>query len=276
MYPEIIRIGDFVISSFGVMLVAAFLTCNILLRRELKSWGKEPSLADEFTFNAALGGILGSKVYYILENIPSGEGLDNLLGLWHIVAGIFTLNGGKIADGIQNFGAGMVFYGGLLGGFLAILLFVRKHKLNTLTVADWVAPYLALGQGIGRIGCFLVGDDYGRTTNLPWGIAFPNGSPPIDVPVHPTQLYEMSAYVLIYFYLIRKRKDSLPNGSLMWRYMLLLGSARFLIEFIRVNPQYLLGLTGAQFVSLGLIITGVIMLYRQRTLVSSTTGNGTD
>jgi len=263
MYPELLRIGDFVISSFGMMMVIAFLVGNYLLRRDMALFNQEATLADDLTFRAAIGGIVGAKLYYIVENLRSGEGLDNLKGLWDILAGIFTFSLDKITGGIHNFGAGMVFYGGFIGGLLAVTILVRKKKLYWKSVADWIAPYLVLGHGIGRIGCFLVGDDYGLPTALPWGIAFPNGVPPTIMPVHPTQLYEMTAYFLIFGYLFRKRRNKRFEGEIIYTYMILVGIARFLVEFIRTNPKYIF-FSGAQWISLGMIIVGITLIAVQR------------
>ncbi|NQU67650.1 MAG: prolipoprotein diacylglyceryl transferase [Candidatus Marinimicrobia bacterium] len=259
MYPELLRFGDFVISSFGMMMVVAFLTGNYLLRRDMMIIHKDATLADDLTFRAAIGGILGAKIYYIIENLPSGDGLENLKGLGDIFAGIFTFSLSRIAEGIQNFGAGMVFYGGFIGGLLAVSLLIKKKKLNWKSVADWIAPYLVLGHGIGRIGCFLVGDDYGIATKLPWGIAFPNGVPPTVLPVHPTQLYEMAAYFLIFGFLYRNRLKKKFEGEIIFMYMVLVGIARFVIEFVRTNPKYII-FSGAQWISLILIGVGIFMI----------------
>lgn len=271
MYPEIIRFGDFAISSFGLMMVIAFLTGNFLLRKDMKSLDKDPALADEFTFRAALGGIIGAKLYYILENIPSGQGWENVKGLGDIIAGIFTLSGSRIAEGIQNFGAGMVFYGGFIGGLLAVMFFVKKHNLTLKTVADWIAPYLVLGHAIGRVGCFLVGDDYGRPTDLPWGIAFPKGAPPTDIPVHPTQLYEIVLYGIIFVFLYRRRFNKSYDGQQIYLYMLLVGISRFMVEIIRTNTRYLFGLSGAQYISIILVVLAVWFLFINRRTTSNTT-----
>lgn len=262
MYPELFRFGDFVISSFGFMLVIAFTTGNYLLKRDMIYLKKDPMIAEDLTFNAALGGILGAKIYYIIENIPSGYGLINLKGLLDIFKGIVTLTPSLIASGIQNFGAGMVFYGGLIGGTITVSLYIRKHKLDWPVVADWMAPYLALCHAIGRIGCLLVGDDYGLPTNLPWGIAFPNGLPPVHVPVHPTQIYEFIAYFFSFIYLYSIRFKMSFNGSQISKYLVLIGISRFLIEFIRVNPKYVIGLSGAQIISLLMVFIGTIILIK--------------
>lgn len=261
MYPELFRFGGFVISSFGFMLVVAFLSGNYLLKRDMIHLKKDPMLAEDLTFNAAIGGILGSKIYYILENLSTGHGIENLKGLKEIFLGIFTLTPDRIAAGIQNFGAGMVFYGGLIGGTIAVTMYIRKHQLNWPTVADWIAPYLALCHSIGRIGCLLVGDDYGKPTDLPWGIAFPNGLPPTIVPVHPTQIYEALAYMLVFIFLYKNRFENHFKGSQISKYLILVGISRFLVEIIRVNPRYILGLSGAQLISLLMVIVGSLILY---------------
>ncbi|UCH11151.1 MAG: prolipoprotein diacylglyceryl transferase [Fidelibacterota bacterium] len=280
MYPELLRLGPFVISSYGFMLVVAFITAYVMINRDGKRLGWPPELAQDIVFWAAIGGILGSKIYYLIENIGRGSG-DNLAGLWNIIAGIFTLSPQRIAEGIQNFGAGLVFLGGLMGGMLAITLLLRKKKINWLATADVLAPYLILGYAIGRIGCFLVGDDYGIPTHLPWGIAFENGLPPttyhmfqirypwIDLTgfepgvltVHPTQLYEVIVGGSIFAFLYRFRLRARFVGQVFALYLMLAGIERFLIEFIRTNHHYLFGLTGAQVFALIMISVGGFLSY---------------
>lgn len=263
LYPELLHIGPIVISSFGAMLVIAFLSCNFLLKKELINAGLDGMIADELTIRAAVGGIVGAKLYYIIENIPNGSLGDSLDGIVNIIAGIFTLDVSRIAEGIQYIGAGLVFYGGLIGGMLAITMYLHQKNLRWLNTADWVAPYLALGHGVGRIGCFLVGDDYGKTTDSWIGIAFPQGIPPTHFPVYPTQLFEMTAYFLIFIYLrLTRNKDNI-EGNLMFKYLFLVGFSRFCIEFVRTNPAYLFGLSGAQLISIIMMITGMVLLIRK-------------
>ena len=264
MYPILFEIGPIIISSFGVMLVAAFLVCNYLLKKDVEAAGYDPMMAEDITFRAAIGGIVGAKLYYLIENIPTGQAADNMNGLVDIIAGIFTFNSARFGGGIQNFGAGLVFLGGLMGGMLAVTLYIHKHKLKWLEVADLVAPFLALGQGIGRIGCFLVGDDYGTPSSLPWACSFPKGLPPTDTPVHPTQIYEMAAYFLVFIYLRYKKRNQNFTGELMFEYLFLVGFFRFIIEFIRNNPQYLMGLTGAQYISIFMMLVGMYQMWKIR------------
>ena len=264
MYPILFEFGPFIISSFGVMMVIAFLLGNYLLRRDVVAMGYDPIIAEDITFRAAIGGILGAKVYYLIETIPTGQAADNVSGLIEIIAGIFTLSGGRIAAGIQNFGAGLVFLGGLIGGVAAISWYVYRKKLNWLEIADLAAPFLVLGHGIGRIGCFLVGDDYGIASNLPWAIAFPKGLPPTDITVHPTQLYEMAAYFSIFFYLRYRKRNQQFKGEIMFEYLFLGGLARFMVEFIRTNTKYLFDLSGAQYLSILMMGIGAYQMWKRR------------
>ena len=266
MYPVIYDFGAITISSFGVMMVIAFLLGNYLLRKDVVAEGYDSVVAEDITFRAAIGGILGAKIYYLIETIPTGQAAENISGLIAIIAGIFTLSGGRIADGIQNFGAGLVFLGGFMGGMGAVSWYVYRNKLNWLKVADWVAPFLILGHGIGRIGCFLVGDDYGIPSNLPWACAFPQGLPPTNIPVHPTQLYEMFAYFTIFFYLRYCKRNQQFSGELMFKYLFFGGFARFMIEILRTNTKYLFGLSGAQYISIIMMLIGVYQIYKRRNL----------
>ena len=270
MYPILFQFGPFTISSFGVMMVIAFLLGNYLLRKDVVAEGYDAIIADDIIFRAAIGGILGAKVYYLIENIPTGQAADNINGLINIIAGIFTLNGERIAFGIQNFGAGLVFLGGLVGGMATVSWYIYRKNLNWFKIADLAAPFLVLGHGIGRIGCFLVGDDYGIPTNLPWAIAFPKGLPPTNTPVHPTQLYEMSAYFIIFFYLRYRKRNQTFSGEIIFEYLFLGGLSRFMVEFIRTNTKYIFGLSGAQYLSILMMAIGAYQLWKMRRLNNST------
>ena len=270
MYPILFQFGSLTISSFGVMMVIAFLLGNYLLRIDVVAEGYDAIIADDIIFRAAIGGILGAKFYYLIENIPTGQAADNINGLINIIAGIFTLNGERIAFGIQNFGAGLVFLGGLVGGMAAVSWYIYRKNLNWFKIADLAAPFLVLGHGIGRIGCFLVGDDYGIPTNLPWAIAFPNGLPPTNIAVHPTQLYEMSAYFIIFFYLRYRKRNQTFSGEIIFEYLFLGGLSRFMVEFIRTNTKYIFGLSGAQYLSILMMAIGAYQLWKMRRLNNST------
>ena len=139
---------------------------------------------------------------------------------------------------------------------------VRDARVPIVPVLAAATPALAIGHAIGRIGCFLVGDDYGRPTDLPWGVAFPDGRPPIDVPVHPTQLYETLSLVPLAWLLIRWRRQGVPDRVVLGRYFVLAGSIRFAIEFIRVNLRIVGPLTLAQLIALALIAVGSALALR--------------
>ena len=154
MYPVIYDFGDIsifgfsfhpVINSYGFMLMVAFYSCYYFLNKDLKRLGYNPSLAGDIVFAAAVGGIIGSRIYFLLENFE--QFLNDPIGM------IFS-------------GGGLVFLGGLLGGFLAVTYVIKKNNLRWGIFADLVAPLLILGYAIGRVGCLLVGDDYGLPTHL--------------------------------------------------------------------------------------------------------------
>jgi phosphatidylglycerol:prolipoprotein diacylglycerol transferase len=240
MYPVILHLGPVTIYRYGLMMAIAFLTAGYLTGRELDRKGFNGELASTMVFSAAIGGLVGARVFALFDDW-SGFVSDPL----HV---IFS-------------GSGFVWYGGLIGGFLAVSWTIRKNRLPWLVVVDCIAPSLALGHAIGRIGCQLAGDgDWGHETTLPWGMAYPNaivGWPyPPGMRVHPTPLYETLAYVAVFALLwsIRKRQQS--DGTLFWWYLALGPAARFMIEFVRINPRIVLGLSEAQLISLGLVAIG--------------------
>ncbi|MFC1481786.1 prolipoprotein diacylglyceryl transferase [Candidatus Neomarinimicrobiota bacterium] len=260
MHPEIVRLGPFVISSYGFMMVVAFLLVYLLLARDGKKLGWDPEFSQDLVFWAAMGGVIGAKVYYLIENIGRGSG-QNLAGLGEMFMGLFTLDLQRMAGGIQNFGAGMVYFGGLMGALILITIGLRRRKQPWLPIADLVAPYIILGYAIGRIGCFMVGDDYGIPSSLPWAVAFPNGLPPTIVPVHPTQIYEFLMGLGIAGFLYWKRGHGKFTGEIFALYLILAGIERFMIEFIRTNPAYMLGLSGAQLIGIIMVGMGGFMFY---------------
>jgi phosphatidylglycerol---prolipoprotein diacylglyceryl transferase len=141
---------------------------------------------------------------------------------------------------------------------------LRRQRIPLIDALSAAAPALAIGHAIGRIGCFLVGDDYGRPTSLPWGVAFPEGLPPTDLQVHPTQLYETAGLGIIAWLLIRWRRQRVASIAVFGRYLILAGSVRFLIEFVRVNRQIAGPFTLAQLIALALVGLGVAMIFSRR------------
>jgi phosphatidylglycerol:prolipoprotein diacylglycerol transferase len=183
-----------------------------------------------------LGGLLGAKLLYVAGH--ASEPLRETL----------------FARG------GMSWFGGLAGGVGSGLVFVARRRWPLLAVLAAATPALAAGHAIGRIGCLLVGDDYGRPTDLPWGIAFPEGLPPTTQRVHPTQVYEALPLALLAFLLVRWRRRGMPDAAILGRYLVFAGVLRFLIEFVRVNPRVALGLTVAQWAAAAAGAGGALLL----------------
>ncbi len=211
----------------GAFLVGAWITSIRM--------GEEGLVADATTllYYVMFGGILGSKLYFAIDvSLRTGAPFTSLL----------------------MSRSGITWYGGLVGATLAGALGCRIHGIPVKTFADCTAIGGAVGQAIGRVGCFLVGDDYGRVTDVPWAVSFPRGAPPTDAPVHPTQLYEI-AWLLPLAWLLWKRRRRSP--FLFGEYVALNGLGRLLIENWRVNPSVALGLTEPQWIGIALIALGV-------------------
>ncbi len=236
MYPVLFRIGSFEVTSFGVMVAIAAIVGLRLFARELGRSGLPPGAVDA-ALAGVFGGLAGAKLLWTLEFL--GER--------------------PVADLLFSRG-GLSWFGGLIGGVGTGLWVLWRRRIPIVPALAAASPALAVGHAIGRIGCFLVGDDYGRPSDLPWAVAFPNGLPPTDVPVHPTQLYETVALAAIAWALIRWRRQGLPDAVVLGRYFVLAGSTRFAIEFIRVNARLLGPLTLAHLLSLALVLLGAVVM----------------
>jgi len=238
MYPEI-EIGPLTLQSFGLMFALAFLAAGALIARRLKEIGKPVDWAYEMGFAALVGGVVGSRLYFVVENWDSVS--DDLLG--NLLSG-----------------SGLVWYGGAIGGAVAVLLWAWYRGFLELALLDLAAPALALGYAIGRCGCQLSGDgDYGKAWDGPWAMAYPDGTVPIDTPVHPTPVYEALAMGLGAWLLWRLR-DRVRAGVLFALYLLYAGAERFLVEFLRRNEELALGLTAAQWESLAAMLAGGVWI----------------
>jgi phosphatidylglycerol:prolipoprotein diacylglycerol transferase len=235
MYPEI-NLGPITLQSFGLMFALAFLAAGALVGRRFAEIGRPADWAYEMGFSALVGGIVGSRLYYIADNYD--EVKDDLLG------NLFS-------------GSGLTWYGGVLGGAIAVLLWARYRGFLRLALLDVAAPALALGYAIGRIGCQLSGDgDYGQEWDGPWAMAYPDGTVPIEEEVHPTPVYETLAMGLGAF-LLWQLRDRFRDGVLFAVYLVYAGIERFLVEFLRRNDDALLGLTQAQLESLAMVVAGI-------------------
>ncbi len=232
MYPTLIE-WPIPISTFGVMMALGFLLAGGMLARAFAERGWPRDDAWTFVFWCAVGGVLGAKLWYVAEQLARGEVGD--------ITGFLFSRGG------------ITWYGGLLGGTLAGLLTTSRARRSILDTANAVAAPLAAGQAVGRLGCFLVGDDYGRPTDAWFGIAFPRGLPPTDQPVHPTQLYEAFWLALAAGWLHARRNSS---PSPFAEYLLIAGAGRLVIETVRLNPLALGPLTNAQLVAIACMVAG--------------------
>jgi phosphatidylglycerol:prolipoprotein diacylglycerol transferase len=272
MYPVLFRIGDFAITSFGLMMFLSFLTAAWILGKQLERYGMDRQIAWDVLAWVAIGGILGAKFYYLALH-------------WQDVAA--DPMGQLLSRG------GLVWYGGLIGGVIAYYIQVRAKKLPIATMYDATAPALALAYAVGRLGCFLVGDDYGLPTNSWVGIAFPDGSPPstagylrtvgADIPasvpaetilaVHPTQLYEIGIALVMFAILWQMGRRRLHQGQLFSLFLGLYGIERFFIEFVRAKgDRFILGLSTSQGASILLVLIAVGIWVRQRSKPLSPVG----
>ena len=219
------------------MLVALGALAGLwLFQRELARRGLPESGVDA-AVAGVLGGLAGAKLLWTIEHAGQQP-----------LAELFFSRGG------------MSWFGGLFGGITAGLWMLRRRGIAWMAGLSAAAPALAVGHAIGRVGCFLVGDDYGRPTDLPWGVAFPEGLPPVDVPVHPTQLYEAFGLLPIAWLLIRWRRADVSDRAVVGRYLLLAGLLRFAIEFVRVNLRLAGPFTLAHLISGGVAIAGIVLL----------------
>jgi phosphatidylglycerol:prolipoprotein diacylglycerol transferase len=236
MYPVLFRIGDFEVTSFGVMVALAALAGLWLFRRELR-WSRLPLDATDAGLFGVIGGLVGAKLLWTVEHATEAPLRELLLSR-----------------------GGLSWYGGLIGGVGVGLAYIAIKRWPIVPILAAATPALAFGHLIGRIGCFLVGDDYGTPSALPWAVAFPEGLPPTTVPVHPTQLYEAIGLGLLGWILIRWRRRGVSDATVLGRYLVAAGVLRFGIEFLRVDERVAFGLSVAHLVSLAAIALGGIVL----------------
>lgn len=255
MYPVLFQIGHVSISTYGVVVALAFLGAGWVFARRFREQGLDGDAAWSLLTYALIGGFVGAKLYYVLLH-------------------------GEHASFLSR--GGFVWYGGLIGGAITVLYAIQRRKLPLGATADALAPSLALGHGIGHIGCFFSGDSYGIPSNLPWAVAFPRGMPastahalrhqfgvavPDDIPgnavlsVHPTMLYSAFALFIVFAVLWALRNRNVPPGRLFGLYLVLTGIERFLVEFLRAKDDRLLwGFTTAQAIAAGAIVGGTVLL----------------
>ena len=250
-----LHLGPLSIPTFGLMVATAMLVSAYVLqadfdrrRSQLQSMSARAEKDEGFLIIGVAGfaGLVGARLYHVLET-PH----DFFANPWPQLFSRY----------------GFAWFGGFLGGFLALVILARWTKIPLLEFLDICSPAACVGYAIGRIGCLLSGDgDYGVATTLPWGMSFPNGLVPTPQRVHPTPLYEFFIWLAIAWFLWHMGTKSLlgpkAKGEVFCNYLLFTGAARFLIEFIRINPRSFFGMTNAQTASLASILVGAVLLWR--------------
>ena len=255
LYPLTFQIGPIAITGFGIMVMLSFFMAGWVMQQRLRELDLNEQYAWDIIVAGVIGGLIGAKLWYVAL-----YGLDRLFNR-----------------------GGLVWYGGLIGGAAAVIFNGWRLKVPTRFTMDLAAPALAVGYGLGRVGCFVVQDDYGIPTSLPWGVKFPHGMPPttaqnlarwgIEVPpgtdpftvlaVHPTQLYETAIMLGVFWLLWRMRTHARGTGWLFGLYLMLAGTERFLIEFLRAKDDRYLGpFTLAQGVAITVVVIGVVLTQR--------------
>lgn len=259
VYPFAVHVGPLTVTGYGLMLMVAFLMAGWAIQLDLRRRGLNEDYAADIVIAAVVGGLVGAKLWYVV-----------LTGEWNA---LFSRGG-------------LVWYGGFLGGAAAVLLNGWRKRVPAQFTTEICAAALALGYALGRVGCFLVNDDYGIPSSLPWAMKFPRGLPPTTVAeltqlhvrfpsgtdplqvvaVHPTQLYETGLMLLVFAWLWRLRGHGHAVGWRFGLYLVLAGMERFLVEFVRAKDDRLIGsFTLAQTVSVVVVLTGVYFLQRWRT-----------
>lgn len=241
MYPVLVQLGTFELRSYGIILALSFFLGLWLSAREAKTRGLDPALVHDFAFYALLGGIVGARIYYVVFSDPAYF----LQKPWEIVA-------------VWHGGIGII--GALAGGFLAALWYCRKKQLSFWRFADALAPGVALGQAAGVIACLLNGDSYGRPADVAWAITYtdPRAMAPLNVPLHPVEIYEMAAYLLVFLLVWQTGGKFKTPGFAFLTYLAGYGAARFAVEFFRGNPAiFAWGIPAAQVFAVVLVLAAI-------------------
>jgi phosphatidylglycerol:prolipoprotein diacylglycerol transferase len=243
LYPVLLHVGGFTLYSYGVFAALAFLTAGYVVNRLLGRLGLDPGLAVDLVVAAGLGGLAGARLYWMAEH------WQDVRGDWAHALG----------------GSGFTWYGGLIGGVLAVILIARVRRIPLGVVANVMAPAVAVGYAVGRIACQLSGDgNYGRASDLPWAMSYPNGMVPTTVRVQPTPVYETLVMLLVFVILYRMARSRRPGWYVFGWFLVLSGIERFGIEFLRINAKWLLGLTPPQWFAMASIVIGAAVVVRLR------------
>ncbi len=253
MFPKLISIGSFYIPTYGVLVALGFLAGLGVTLRLARRYGLPPEKITNLVVYCAMAGIIGAKLFMILFDM-----------------GDYLKNPGQILT-LETLQAAGVFHGGFIAAFLLAAVYIRKQQLPVLSTMDVAAPGVAIGQAIGRLGCFAAGCCWGRECTLPWGVRFRSdfAAPvPLDRALHPVQLYESAADLLIFGLLYRRALQRHPAGQVIGLYMVLYSTARFIIEFFREHEQALVGpFSLTQWIAVAVFAVGAAILWVGKTRV---------
>jgi phosphatidylglycerol:prolipoprotein diacylglycerol transferase len=258
MHPILFEVGNWPVYAYGVLLAAAYLAALQLAVVRARRQGIDGNRIMDLGIYLIIAALVGAKLMLVVVDFQ-----------------YFVHQPREILSLVR---AGGVFYGGLIAAFLVALWLVRRYGLAMWTTADLFAPGIALGHVIGRFGCLLAGCCYGRPTTVPWAITFTNPvaaanvGTPLGVPLHPTQLYDAGAeLVILIFLLVSERRGRPFAGRTFWLYVLLYAVSRFIIEFYRGDDRgMILGVSTSQFVSIVAVPVALLMLARLRARSAAT------
>ena len=247
-----LTLGPFSLPSFGIMVLIGVLLSRWIFFKEFRRKGIDTELVDILVIAAIASGIVGGKLYFILFELPP------YLGWTEVVGNLFS-------------GGGLTWHGGLLLAMVIFPILTRWYNAPLLSVLDVLGIVAPLGYAVGRVGCQLAGDgDYGTPTSLPWAMSYPNGIVPTGELVHPTPVYEALTGLTLFLVLWSIRKRFSTQGLMFSFYLVVAGLLRFLVEFIRINPIAYLEMTGAQLISILMIILGIVGIIARNLLPSET------
>jgi phosphatidylglycerol:prolipoprotein diacylglycerol transferase len=237
MYPVLFQFGAFQLRSYGLIVALSFLLALWMSMKEAERKGLDSKLTQDFAIYALFGGIVGARIYYVFFSNPA-----------------YFLQNPREIIAIWNGGIGVI--GSLIGGLLVAVWFCHKNKISLLKFGDTLVPGTALGQTIGQFACLLNGDSYGRPTDLPWAITYtdPRSLAPLNIPLHPIEIYEMAAYFLVFLLVWKIRKHYRSDGFTFFIYLAGYGMARFILDFFRGDPAiFAWGIQAAQLFGVAMI-----------------------
>lgn len=247
MYPILFQLGRLKIYGYGFFVALGFFLGFRLVLKQTEKLKIEKKIIYDLVFYILFSALLGARFLYVLFNL--GEYLANPLSIFYFWEG------------------GLFFHGGLFTAIIVTIIFLKKKKLNLGQFADLLAPALALGYVFGRIGCFFAGCCYGKETSLPWGVTFshPQSLAPVNVSLHPTQIYSAVVNFLLFLYLWWRKNKPHYSGEILWQYLIGYSGTRFIIEFFRADERGIIfGLPFTQVLSLCIFFVGIIVEWKNK------------